>query len=632
MPANRGCDVAPDLLSQRRRIGKALLGTQVGMQHDLDLFVELREVLQCVGLERDAGVVGEGGANPQVSDRSNGLRSRVDGGHVDALQRKQAALRIEVQRWHAHDPAPAVPGRYLALDGVITPQQGRDQRHLRATERVSHARRRDGLSEMRDSSVNCHCEAGLGAEERQHGGVSGSTAAEAKILSHMHLCQPGVARDQKGHKGLWRHGGERRIKREPVHPRDAERAQGRIASIRRLQPEGVGLAALEEGNRVRLKGDRYGIGLQRFAASHRSVDQASVAEVHTVEVSNGDDGALIRRLHRLRLLCGEGVRRASARTHLGRCSARCQMFAKGRFAVVGSDVGQSASPAMQNAALQAVGQPATYEALSLTEPELRGLVRRLQSEGYRGLNFTAPYKGLAFELAGRRSAVVEAVEAANTWRVGGGRFEAFNTDVDGLAAMLLAHGGLSRGQRVVLLGAGGAARAAAFVLGQWASSVLVINRTAARARALCSAQLLRPDNAARWQALALQHPGDLPALREAFSDASLIIDAVGDRSALRCAGHEARLPWRELDPRAELFDLAYGAAPSPLSIWSGRACFDGATMLLHQGAAAFEHWTGHAAPLEVMRDALAKQLGRPAATIPLVPTAIGSVELRGQRE
>lgn len=287
---------------------------------------------------------------------------------------------------------------------------------------------------------------------------------------------------------------------------------------------------------------------------------------------------------------------------------------------------------MQNAALQAIGWMPSYEALSMQEDEVRVFLRRLHAEGFRGVNFTMPHKGLACALAGRRSEVVAAVQAANTWAVGRQGTEAFNTDVDGLAAMLIAHAGLSRGQPVILLGAGGAARAAAFVLGTWASSVLVINRTASRARALCAAQMLLPQNAARWQSLALQHPGDVAALREAFGEAALVVDAVGDRSPERCVGHESRLPWRALDPRADLFDLSYGNAPSPLSLWTGRACVDGATMLLHQGAASFEQWTGREAPLSVMRDALARQLGRTPEAIPLVPQAIGSVEVGTRRE
>lgn len=307
------------------------------------------------------------------------------------------------------------------------------------------------------------------------------------------------------------------------------------------------------------------------------------------------------------------------------------MFAAGRFAVVGAEVAGSASPAMHNAALQAMGLQPTYEARSLMVSEVPGFLRRASAEGFRGLNVTAPYKRVAYEMAQVCSEVVQAAGAANTWRIGPRGAEAFNTDVDGLWAMLTAYGALSAGQRVVLLGAGGAARAAALVLGQWAEAVLVINRTPAHARALCAAQMLHPQNRARWQVLQLQHPGDLAALQEAFADASLVIDAVGDRGVARCGGHEARLPWRLLDHRAELFDLSYGSAASPLSLWTGRAAFDGATMLLHQGAASLELWTGRAAPLEVMRDALAARLGRPAPSIPMVPSAIGRFEHASSR-
>ena len=307
------------------------------------------------------------------------------------------------------------------------------------------------------------------------------------------------------------------------------------------------------------------------------------------------------------------------------------MFATGRFAVLGADVSGSASPAMQNAALEAVGLPPTYEYRSIPASELPLFLRRASAEGFRGLNFTAPYKSVACDMAKLCSPLVQVTGAANTWRLGPRGVEAYNTDPDGLWAMLTAFCALSVGQRVILLGAGGAARAAAHVLGQWAEGVLVVNRTPAHARALCAAQMLHPANRARWQVLQLQHPGDVTALEEAFADAALVIDAVGIRSVSRCGGHEGRLPWRALDQRADLFDLSYGSAPSPLSVWTGRAAFDGATMLLHQGAAAFEIWTERVAPLEVMRNALAARLARPANSIPLVPSAIGRFEPRVAR-
>ena len=307
------------------------------------------------------------------------------------------------------------------------------------------------------------------------------------------------------------------------------------------------------------------------------------------------------------------------------------MFAAGRYAVVGAEVAGSASPTMQNAALEAVGMQPSYEARSLTAAELPLFLRRASGEGFRGLNFTAPYKTVACTAAKVCSPVVQATGAANTWRIGPRGAEAFNTDTDGIWAMLTACAPPSAGQRVVLLGAGGAARAAALVLGQWADAVLVINRTPAHARALCASQMLHAENRARWQVLQLQHPGDLAALQEAFADTALVIDAVGNRTAARVTGHESRLPWRALDHRAELFDLSYGSAPSPLSLWTGRAAFDGATMLLHQGAASFELWTGREAPLEVMRDALAARLGRPASSIPMVPSALGRFEHAGSR-
>lgn len=460
----------------------------------------------------------------------------------------------------------------------------------------------------------------------EHPGVASAPATEPEIASHVHSQHARMARNQEVNKGIGVHRCQRIIEGQPINTTQPHVGEPGVPAVGRLNSERLGRNALEEADGVGLEGDGNGICAGAVRICHRCIYEALMAEVHTVEVTDGDDSSLIRGLHRLRLPCGERSRRASARRLLGRRRARCQMFATGRFAVVGADVGGSASPAMHNAALEAIGLPPTYESRSLTASDLPAFLRRASDEGFRGLNFTAPYKSVASDAAKFSSALVRTTGAANTWRLGPRGAEAFNTDPDGLWAMLTSYGALSMGQRVILLGAGGAARAAAHALGQWADGVLVVNRTPAHARALCASQMLHPANRARWQVLQLQHPGDVTALEEAFAEAALVIDAVAIRTVARCAGHEARLPWRALDQRAELFDLSYGSAPSPLSVWTGRATFDGATMLLHQGASAFELWTERTAPLEVMRDALAARLARPANSIPMVPGAIGRFE------
>lgn len=580
-------------------------------------------------LERDAWVVRKCGADPKVGHRSDDLRFGNNCRNIDAMRGEQVSEWIEVERRHSERSAASVARGDLSSDGVGPAEKGRDELHVSRAQRTAHPRRGDGLGKVVHSLVHSDREAVTGAQRMEHRRIAGSGATEAEVATHMHPGDGWMARHQQVHKGVGRHTGERLIEGQSIHAAQTQRSEDGVATIGRLKPEGLWRDTLEESHRVRLEGNGNRLGPCFSRLRHCSLDEASVAQMHTVEVTDGDDSSLIRRLHRLRVPCGEWTRRASARSHLGRRRARCQMFAAGRYAVVGAEVAGSASPAMQNAALEAVGMQPSYEAHSLTAAELPLYLRRASAEGFRGLNFTAPYKTDACTAAKVCSSVVQATGAANTWRLGPRGAEAFNTDTDGIWAMLTAYGALSAGQRVVLLGAGGAARAAAFVLGQWADAVLVINRTPAHARALCASQTLHPENRARWQVLQLQHPGDVSALQEAFADAALVIDAVGNRTAARATGHESRLPWRALDHRAELFDLSYGSAPSPLSLWTGRAAFDGATMLLHQGAASFELWTGREAPLEVMRDALAGRLGRPASSIPMVPDAIGRLEHAG---
>jgi shikimate dehydrogenase len=262
-----------------------------------------------------------------------------------------------------------------------------------------------------------------------------------------------------------------------------------------------------------------------------------------------------------------------------------------RLVVLGSPVAHSLSPAMQQAALDAAGIDARYEALDVSPSRLADVLDALRREGAAG-NVTVPHKEAVFAACRARSAVASRVGAVNTFWVRDGALQGDNTDVAGFDAACVALGVERVGARVVVLGAGGSARAVLVAVSQWErATVTLVGRSAPRVEALRNTfgDIVRSQSAAD------------------VTHATLLVNAtpVGLRDDM--------IP---LDPSliprdACVMDLVYRAGETP---WV-RACralglraSDGREMLLHQGAQAFERWFGVAPDLTVMRAALSRGL------------------------
>lgn len=280
-----------------------------------------------------------------------------------------------------------------------------------------------------------------------------------------------------------------------------------------------------------------------------------------------------------------------------------------RLAVLGQPVAHSRSPAIQTAALAALGlgDEWSYEAIEVSPEELGDRVGAMAAEGFAGANVTVPHKLAALELADRASTAAQAIGAANTLSFAAGRIEADNTDAPGLLDSLP---GSPRGRAALVLGAGGAARAAAWALREAGAEVAVWNRTAERAEGL-AAEL-------GVDALTTGEDGLLPAA--AFG---LIVNAttVGlaaanpERGATSRGGADADLKALRLDADSlgeghVVVDLVYGTSPTPLQRLAserGATVVDGLEVLVRQGARSLKLWTGFDPPLDVMREAARKR-------------------------
>ena len=255
--------------------------------------------------------------------------------------------------------------------------------------------------------------------------------------------------------------------------------------------------------------------------------------------------------------------------------------------VLGHPVGHSRSPAIHNAAYAELGLDWRYVKLPVPPELFEETVRALPDSGYRGANVTIPHKVAALRVADGASPAARAVGAANTLSFADGRIEAENTDAGGL---LDAIDRPVEGMHALVLGAGGAGRAAVWALREaGAARVAVWNRTPERAAEL--ARELEVDHAAR--------PGASDLLVNATSVG--LDPAVGDDEALE------ELGLLGADPPPLVVDLVYRAsARTPVQAWAeagGAAAVDGLEVLVRQGARSFELWTGAPAPLAVMRAA-----------------------------
>ncbi|HEX6115838.1 MAG TPA: shikimate dehydrogenase [Solirubrobacterales bacterium] len=276
-----------------------------------------------------------------------------------------------------------------------------------------------------------------------------------------------------------------------------------------------------------------------------------------------------------------------------------------RLAVIGHPIAHSLSPAMQNAALRELGLAGewSYEALDVVPGEFAKTVRRLSQGGFTGVNVTIPHKRDAFEIADDPSAAVRAIGAANTLSFGGGRIAAENTDAPGLIAALPEG---ADGRRALVLGAGGAARAAAWALADAGAEVWVWNRTPERAERLARDLGVRP----------VEPDTSHPATE--ISRYELIVNATS--VGLEPPGREGadlkalRLDADSLNERHLVVDLVYGSSDTELvraARRGGANVVDGREVLVQQGAASLRIWTGREPPLEAMRRAIQANPGEP---------------------
>jgi shikimate dehydrogenase len=261
------------------------------------------------------------------------------------------------------------------------------------------------------------------------------------------------------------------------------------------------------------------------------------------------------------------------------------------YGLLGNPVGHSLSPPMHEAGYEALGIDARYVTFEPAPEDLADALSGARALGVRGLNITIPFKERVLELV-EPDPLAARIGAVNTVDFGDA-VRGYNTDAAGVVRAFT-HNGVDLSGTAVVVGAGGAGRAAAFALADEGLTVRIANRTVERA-----------------EALAADVPGasahELRDLDELLADASVLVNA----TSVGMEGEKTPVPESALHDGLGVLDAVYRPVETRLlreARGVGAETVDGAWMLLFQGVEAFERWTGRDAPVEQMNDALRTHL------------------------
>lgn len=264
------------------------------------------------------------------------------------------------------------------------------------------------------------------------------------------------------------------------------------------------------------------------------------------------------------------------------------------LAVLGWPVAHSLSPVMHNAALAAQGLDLVYLALPVPPDALPDAVHALGQVGLVGANVTVPHKQAVMTSCDDLTEEARLVGAVNTLTWADGVLTGHNTDAVGLQWALV-EAGATDGGAAVILGTGGAARAAVVACVRQGMAVTVVGRRPDAARDVAEVGLAAGGTA---RSLAV----DDHAVVDAVADAAVVLNA----TPLGMQREDLPNPFMDLHPGQLAYDLVYTPPDTPFLLAAtsaGARAEHGLSMLVHQAAVAYEGWTGEAAPVEVMRSA-----------------------------
>lgn len=274
------------------------------------------------------------------------------------------------------------------------------------------------------------------------------------------------------------------------------------------------------------------------------------------------------------------------------------------YCIIGDPIIHSLSPSMQNAAFLALGLNCTYIAFKVTSDELKESIESLRTIRISGFNVTVPHKVEVMKYLDELDSTAKRAEAVNTVNNIEGIFKGYNTDISGFIEPLRRRGIELTGMQVLLLGAGGAARAVVAALSEEprAAKLVIANRDPARAKELgniasrlgLKCETISLDDASRFS-----------------PESDMIVNA----TSIGTNNEASVIDQARIKKGSVVYDIVYRPISTDLIENARHAqaiVVYGYEMLVEQGARAFEIWTGLPAPRDAMKKSLLGAFGEPA--------------------
>lgn len=274
--------------------------------------------------------------------------------------------------------------------------------------------------------------------------------------------------------------------------------------------------------------------------------------------------------------------------------------------LIGYRLKHSISPIFQQAAVDYLDLDIRYEVWDTDKDELPNVVEGIRQPSKLGANVTIPYKEVALPFLDKVDQLARRIGAVNTIVKRDEKLVGYNTDASGFLRALEEDGGfVPKGKRAVLIGAGGAARAVGFALvGADVKSLVILNRTQDRGEALAW-DLKISDT----EVIAL--PWKDGRTLKALAECDLLVNCTSVGMKDNAAENKSPLGIGLIPKRALVYDVVYNPIETPLlsaAKKAGARTLGGLPMLVYQGAASFELWTGKPAPIEIMMRAAKRAL------------------------
>lgn len=261
------------------------------------------------------------------------------------------------------------------------------------------------------------------------------------------------------------------------------------------------------------------------------------------------------------------------------------------------------SPIMHNSAFERLNLDFVYVAFRVRTGELKHAMVGARSLHVLGLNVTMPHKSAVMKYLDQVDSMAKSIGAVNTILNDDGKLLGCNTDGVGMLRALKENGITLNGKKILLLGAGGAAKAIAFHAGEEADELVVINKTLQKAEDL--AEALRKESGKRIGA----KPLSSRIIEEELKDVDMLINATS--VGMHPHVDQSIIPSSLLRPDLCVMDIVYDPLETKLvkdAKAAGAKAISGIEMLIYQGAASFEVWTHQPAPVDVMRRAVLSKM------------------------